>query len=60
MNSEEHRLQHLAWHAALESLINDFLAHNRSGKLKLLSNTTLDELFRWSHQQTIRPVETKA
>lgn len=51
---EEHRLRHVELHSAVDELIADFLTHNNGS---LLSNTTLLDLIRWSHAQTLEPTE---
>lgn len=56
MTPDEHRQRHIELHRAFDELLADFLTHNRG---KLLSNTTLEELLRWSHAQTVQPVEAK-
>lgn len=60
---EEHRQRHLELHRALDELAADWALHHvkaapRYGEqLKLFSNTTIEELMAWSHQQTIEPDE---
>ena len=54
MTGEEHRQRHLELHQALDELLADYLMHHPG---KLLSATTLEDLLRWSHAQTVQPVE---
>lgn len=53
-NVEAHRAQHREWHAALEPLLNDYLAHHKGA---LLAHITAAQLERWSHAQTVQPEE---
>lgn len=53
MTPKEHKQRHIKLHRALDELIVDFINHPQN----LPSKTTVIELLRWSHQQTIRPVE---
>jgi len=54
---DEHRGVHESLHAALDELIADYFAHQPIRRRKSLSNTTLFELMKWSHEQTIKPTE---
>jgi hypothetical protein len=58
MTFDEHRQRHIELHRALDELIADFICHGRAGE-NLPSETTLDKLMRWSHQQTIRPADPR-
>lgn len=54
MTHDEHRERHKLLHEHLDELLADFLVHNWSARP---STTTLIELMRWSHAQTIDPDE---
>lgn len=49
---EAHRARHVHLHSAFDELAADFMRHHAD---KRLSNTTLLELFTWSHSQTTAP-----
>ena len=51
MTPEEHRNRHIELHRALDELMSDFLRHTG----RLFSMTTILELARWSHAQTMEP-----
>jgi hypothetical protein len=51
MTEDEHRERHKLLHRMLDELLADFLGQTD----RLLSNTSLQELMVWSHQQTIEP-----
>ena len=51
MLSEKHKKRHVELHKKLDELVADFIAHTE----KLLSETTLLELMRWSFEQTQYP-----
>lgn len=52
MTREEHVKAHMDLHKSFDLLLADFLQHNPG---RLLSNTTLMELMKWSHQETENP-----
>jgi hypothetical protein len=54
LTPEAHRARHHLLHLCLDELLADFLWHNRD-RLKRPSNTTIEELLMWSHEQTINP-----
>jgi hypothetical protein len=54
MTTEEHRERHKLLHEHFDELMADYLLHHKD---KLPSNTTLMELMKWSHRQTIEPEE---
>jgi hypothetical protein len=49
---EQHVVRHQMLHVMLDELLADFLWHHKD---KRPSNTTIEELLMWSHQQTINP-----
>lgn len=51
MTNEEHREIHLMLHRHFDELLADFI--QQTGKLP--SRTTIFELMKWSHEQTINP-----
>ena len=51
MNKEEHIKRHKELHSYLDELIADYIGCTK----KNLSDTTLMEFMKWSHQQTINP-----
>ena len=53
MEHAEHREIHAELHSALDELVADFIRHTDG----LPSKTTVLELMRWSHEQTINPDE---
>jgi len=53
MNEKEHKQRHVELHKALDELLADFISHTTF----LPSKTTIFELMRWSHQQTIKPTK---
>ena len=55
MEIEEHKARHLLLHHELDELIADFISHND----KALQETTILDLMKWSHAQTIEPTELK-
>jgi hypothetical protein len=55
MTEEEHRARHQELHQALDELLADWIGHQSIDYGKVLSDTTLMELMRWSHEQTINP-----
>lgn len=55
MTHEEHRAIHIELHLALDLLIADYLIQKKGS---LLSNTTLMDLVKWSHAQTVDPTFT--
>lgn len=57
-NLEIHRARHQMLHSFLEELYADFISQRslfENGKPKLLSDVTINELIRWSHEQTRNP-----
>lgn len=52
MTREEHVKAHMDLHKSFDLLLADFIQHNPG---RLLSNTTLMELMKWSHQETENP-----
>ena len=52
---EEHKARHIELHKALDELIADFIGHTS----KLPSDTSLMELMKWSHRQTLNPTEVE-
>lgn len=50
---EEHKIRHQELHKSYDELMADFMRHTT----KLPSNTTMMELIKWSHQQTLEPTE---
>lgn len=48
-NNEEHKERHKVLHKMLDELIADFIADTR----KMPSQTTIMELMKWSHEQTL-------
>lgn len=48
--AEKHRQRHIELHRELDELVADWIQH--TGRLP--SRTTVMELIKWSHQQTIR------
>jgi hypothetical protein len=55
MTKEEHRKRHIKLHHCLDELIADFIWQTEG----LPSNTTLMQLMKWSHNQTINPTTKK-
>lgn len=51
---QEHRVHHVQLHEALEMLVSDYLAHHPT---RVMASVSVLELFDWSNQQTIEPVE---
>mgnify|MGYP007044042991 CR=1 FL=1 len=54
LTKQEHITRHKELHGFLDELIADFITHTK----KHLAETTLMDLMKWSHQQTINPSET--
>ena len=54
IETEEHRQRHVELHKNLDELVADWIIHNPG---KFPSSTTILELIRWSHQQTIVPTD---
>jgi hypothetical protein len=52
LSKKQHRERHQLLHQHFDELMADFLYHHKD---KLPSDTTLEELMIWSHQQTIDP-----
>jgi hypothetical protein len=52
ITTEEHRQRHIELHHAFDELLADWLTHHPR---KLLGETTILELMRWSHEQTKEP-----
>lgn len=59
MTREEHRARHIELHRAFDELVADWLNHNLTRDCHL-SNTSIMDLMKWSHQQTIEPTEPKS
>ena len=55
MTRDEHIEKHKKLHDALDELIADFIETSPKRAMRLPSKTTVVELMRWSHQQTIEP-----
>jgi hypothetical protein len=55
MTKEEHRQRHLELHQAFDELLADWIGHQPIDSRKGISNTTIAELMRWSHEQCIEP-----
>lgn len=55
MDKEEHVKRHQELHKSLDELLGDFITHTGQRP----SQSTIMELLRWSHQQTIDPEEVK-
>jgi hypothetical protein len=53
MTRDEHRARHVELHEAFDELLADFLA-NAPGR-PLPSTSTLEDLMKWSHRQTVDP-----
>lgn len=51
-----HIARHKELHLALDELVADFLEMNDAA---LPSNTTVMDLMRWSHRQTVNPTEKR-
>ena len=61
MTPDEHRERHALLHKMLDELVADYLTEAaRYPSPKLPSNTTILELMKWSHAQTINPDQTKS
>jgi len=54
MDKEEHKARHQLLHEELDELLADFIAHTKN---TLPSTTSIMELIKWSHGQTIDPTE---
>lgn len=55
MTLTEHTDRHKELHKCLDELVADFITYTN----KLPSKTSLLELMKWSHEQTINPTEAK-
>lgn len=53
MAESEHKQRHLVLHKHLDELVADFIDQT----CKLLSETTVMDLIKWSHQQTKNPTD---
>ena len=51
MDKKQHKLRHLLLHQHLDELIADWVGHTEC----LPSKTTIDELMKWSNEQTKNP-----
>lgn len=51
MTEEEHKERHKEMHRYLDELLADFITHTKA----LPSETSIYELLKWSHSQTINP-----
>lgn len=56
MNRDEHIKRHEELHKAVDELAADYMYHNRR---KLLSETTVLDLLKWSNEQTKNPTPFK-
>lgn len=54
MDKEEHKARHQLLHRELDELVADFIRHTKG---TAPSQTSIMELMKWSHQQTINPTE---
>ena len=52
LTKDEHIKIHKTLHNSLDQLVADFISHTG----KSLEETSIMELIKWSHQQTIEPV----
>lgn len=57
MTTEEHRQRHAELHRALDELIADYLQYEGIPNGKLISTSTVEDLMKWSHRQTLEPTE---
>jgi len=55
MEKEKHKERHVELHQKLDELVADFITHTNN----LPSQTTIFELMKWSHLQTIDPDENQ-
>ena len=56
MNELKHKKRHEELHRALDELVADWISHHGIGKpYRGLTNTSIMELIKWSHEQTINP-----
>ena len=53
MDKQQHMDKHIILHTMLDELVADYILHQK----RLLSETTVLELIRWSYKQTISPEE---
>lgn len=51
MSEVEHKKRHIKLHRNFDELVADFVAQTG----RLISETTIMDLMRWSHEQTIVP-----
>lgn len=56
MTENEHKQRHIELHKNLNELVVNFIQHNDGA---LLSQTSVMDLMRWSHEQTINPTASK-
>jgi hypothetical protein len=56
LTTEEHRERHVLLHRMLDELGADYLFQNAGS---LPSTTTMMDLMRWSHAQTLEPTSPK-
>jgi hypothetical protein len=52
MTKDEHKKLHQDLHKSLDEICADYIVHNRD---KLISETSVIELMKWSYGQTIDP-----
>lgn len=58
MTKEEHKARHQVLHEHLDELVGDWIGHEmQHGNGKMLSNTSIMELMKWSYEQTQDPKE---
>lgn len=55
VHKDEHKAIHVRLHASLDELVADFTQHTK----KSPSKATIQQLMVWSHEQTIKPTETR-
>jgi hypothetical protein len=55
MTPEEHKERHKLLHAHFDELVADWIGHTRN----LPSKSTVLELIKWSHEQTLNPTEAE-
>lgn len=53
MNKEEHKKRHISLHHSFDELLADYIDHTGN----LPSQTTVMDLLKWSHEQTLNPKE---
>ncbi len=53
MDKQKHKIRHIELHKKLDELLADYIEHTG----KLLSESTIMDVMKWSHEQTINPSE---